>query len=70
MNTLISGGTSLADAATPNAMPNGMTKAAMGAISMLVYHYLGLAVLRSAWINLNTIWAVALVATGLLALAI
>ena len=42
----------------------------MGAVAVLVYQYVGLAILRSAWINLDTIWAGALVAAGLLSLAI
>jgi hypothetical protein len=36
----------------------------------LVYRKLGLALLRSAWFNLDLIWAVALVATGLLIFAL
>jgi hypothetical protein len=43
---------------------------AMGAVSIFVYQYAGLAILRSAWINLDTIWAGALVAAGLLSLAV
>src|ERR1700730_10527216 len=35
INRLISAGTPLADAATPNAIPKGITNAAMGAISTL-----------------------------------
>ena len=42
----------------------------MGTVAVLVYQYVGLAILRSAWINLDTIWAGALVAAGLLSLAI
>jgi len=42
----------------------------MGAIAILVYDYVGLAILRSAWINLDTVWAVALVAAGVLSLLI
>ena len=42
----------------------------MGAIAILIYDYVGLAILRSAWINLDTIWAGALVAAGLLTLVI
>ncbi len=37
-----------------------------GTIAMLVYEWIGLAVLRSAWINLDLIWTAALAATGLL----
>jgi hypothetical protein len=42
----------------------------MGAVAIVVYEYVGLAILRNAWINLDTIWAGALVAAGLLSLAI
>ena len=42
----------------------------MGAIAILVYDFIGLKILRTAWINLDTIWAAALVAAGLLSLAI
>jgi len=42
----------------------------MGAIAIVVYEKVGLAILRSAWINLDTIWAGALVAAGVLSLII
>ena len=42
----------------------------MGTIAVVVYTYAGLAILRSAWINLDTIWAGALVAAGVLSLVI
>jgi hypothetical protein len=42
----------------------------MGAIAIVVYDFVGLAILRSAWINLDTIWAGALVAAGLVTLVI
>jgi hypothetical protein len=38
----------------------------MGSVAILVYDRLGLAVLRSAWVNLDTLWAGALVAAGVL----
>ncbi|MGH7778491.1 MAG: hypothetical protein ACREQR_01520 [Candidatus Binataceae bacterium] len=38
----------------------------MGAIAIVVYEKIGLAILRSAWINLDTIWAGALVVAGVL----
>jgi len=38
-------------------------------IAIVVYEKLGLALLRKAWINLDLIWAAALVATGALTLA-
>jgi hypothetical protein len=42
----------------------------MGTVAILVYEWVGLAILRSAWINLDTLWAGALIAAGLLALLI
>lgn len=35
-----------------------------GAIAVLIYQVIGLAILRSAWVNLDKIWAVALVGSG------
>ena len=40
-----------------------------GVIAWVVYSRFGLAILRKAWLNLNLIWAVALVVTGLVTLA-
>lgn len=37
-----------------------------GALAWIVYDRLGLRVLRTAWINVNVIWAAALIATGLI----
>jgi len=42
----------------------------MGTTAIVVYEWVGLAILRSAWINLDTLWAGALIAAGLLALVI
>ena len=42
----------------------------MGTVAIAVYQWIGLQILRSAWINLDTIWAVALIAAGLLSLII
>jgi hypothetical protein len=36
-----------------------------GCVALLVYHKLGLRLLRSAWINLDLIWAAALIATAI-----
>ena len=40
------------------------------AIALLVYQKIGLALLRTAWFNLDLVWAVALLITGLLALVL
>jgi hypothetical protein len=42
----------------------------MGTIAVVVYDRVGLAFLRSAWINLDAIWAGALIAAGLLSLIV
>ncbi|MFZ1889048.1 MAG: hypothetical protein WAU33_13520 [Candidatus Binataceae bacterium] len=42
----------------------------MGAIAVVVYEKVGLRILRSAWINLDTVWAGALVAAGVLCLVV
>jgi hypothetical protein len=42
----------------------------MGFAAWVVYEKLGLALLRKAWLNLDLIWAVALIATGILTFAI
>ena len=41
-----------------------------GLVAWIVYEKLGLALLRKAWLNLDLIWAVALMATGCLVLLI
>jgi hypothetical protein len=43
--------------------------AVTGAVAWIVYRKLGLAFLRKAWINLDVLWGVALVITGLATLA-
>jgi hypothetical protein len=40
------------------------------AVALVVYRKLGLAMLRRAWFNLDRIWAIALLVTGFVALAI
>jgi hypothetical protein len=42
--------------------------AVTGILAVLVYEKLGLRLLRTAWINLNLIWAAALIVTGVLTL--
>jgi len=39
-----------------------------GAIAWLIYRKLGLRLLRTAWVNVNVIWAVALIVTGVVSL--
>ena len=40
------------------------------AVAFAVYQWLGLALLRKAWLNLDLVWAVALIATSCFALTI
>jgi hypothetical protein len=42
--------------------------AVTGALAVIVYEWVGLSILRTAWINLDVIWAAALAGTGLLLL--
>jgi hypothetical protein len=42
----------------------------MGLIAVVVYEKLGLRLLRSAWVNLDLIWAGALILTGLFTLLV
>lgn len=42
----------------------------MGTVAVVVYEWVGLKILRSAWINLDTLWAGALVLAGLISLMI
>jgi hypothetical protein len=44
--------------------------AVTGAVAWVVYRKLGLALLRSAWLNLDVVWAAALVITGLATLVV
>ncbi|MFL5380547.1 MAG: hypothetical protein ACJ787_21730 [Myxococcales bacterium] len=41
---------------------------AMGLVALIVYEKLGLAILRRAWMNLDLVWAIAIVAAGLFTL--
>jgi len=40
------------------------------ATAFLVYEKFGLAILRQAWFNLDRLWAIALLVTGLLCLVV
>lgn len=39
-----------------------------GIIAVVVYEWVGIAFLRRGWINLDLVWAIALIATGLVLL--
>jgi hypothetical protein len=66
-------------AGPPAAQPIGLTATLVhaaayllmtGSIAVLVYEKLGLRLLRTAWINLNAIWAGALILTAMLTLVV
>jgi hypothetical protein len=63
-------GTSIAQAVAVVLLHTGAMVVVMGTIALLVYEKLGLAILRSAWINLDTIWAGALLAAGVISFAV
>ena len=70
MPPLAHGAVGLAEGAAVVLLHTGAMLVSMGAVAILVYQWLGLKILRSAWINLDAIWAGALVAAGLLSLII
>jgi hypothetical protein len=47
----------------------GVMLAVAGLIAVLIYEWVGLSILRSAWVNVDLIWTAALTATGSLLLA-
>jgi hypothetical protein len=62
-------GTSLEAALTAAWLHASSYLAMTGLIAMIVFEKLGVGVLRQAWLNLDLLWAGALLATGLLTLA-
>ncbi len=54
----------LANGAVALAVHVGAMIATTGVVAIIVYKLLGLRVLRSAWFNLNRVWALALVGAG------
>jgi hypothetical protein len=77
--TVVAGGPSChTRGASTNALAGAMATVAHGAgylavtalASWVVVDRLGLGLLRKAWINLDAVWAVALIATGVLTLAV
>jgi hypothetical protein len=60
----------LVQAAAVVLLHTGAMFVVIGITALAVYQWVGLKILRSAWINLDTIWAGALVAAGALSLAL
>jgi hypothetical protein len=52
------------------AVHTGAMVGVAGVIAVLVYEVVGLRILRSAWINLDQVWAVALVGAGVATVAV
>lgn len=61
---LVAAGLSLPGTALAVTLHVGAMLLAMGAVAVLVYEKVGLAVLRRAWVNLDHVWAAAFVAAG------
>jgi hypothetical protein len=61
-------GVALAQDAAAVVVHTGAMLLVMGAVALLVYEKLGLSVLRRAWVNLDAIWAGAVVAAGVFTL--
>jgi hypothetical protein len=61
---------SLAITLTAVAVHTGAMLAVTALIAVAVYRWIGLAILRSAWLNFDRIWTAALVATGLVLLVV
>jgi hypothetical protein len=61
-------GVALAQDAAAVLVHTGAMLLVMAAVALLVYEKLGLAVLRRAWVNLDAIWAGAVVAAGVFTL--
>jgi hypothetical protein len=61
-------GVALAQDAAAVVVHTGAMLLVMAAVALLVYEKLGLAVLRRAWINLDAVWAGAVVAAGVFTL--
>lgn len=59
-------GTTLASGFAATAVHTSSYLVVTAAIALIVFHKLGVGLLRKAWINLDVIWAVALIATGTL----
>jgi hypothetical protein len=60
----IGAGHAAATALSAVAVHTGAMLAATAAVALVVYDWVGLAILRSAWINVDLVWTVALAVTG------
>jgi hypothetical protein len=60
----------LAAGVTATAVHSGSYLAVTALVAWVVFRKLGVGLLRTAWINLDVVWAVALIASGALTLLI
>ena len=60
------GATSVASGLAATAVHSGSYLAVTAFVAWIVFHWLGVGLLRKAWINLDLIWAAALIASGAL----
>jgi hypothetical protein len=70
MPAIASGALGFIQSAAVVLLHTGAMFVVMGIIAIVVYEWIGLQILRSAWINLDAIWAGALIAAGILSLII
>ena len=60
----VHGATDLASGLTATAVHSGSYLIVTAMMAWIVFHKLGVGLLRKAWINLDVIWAAALIASG------
>lgn len=60
----------VAEAAAVVIVHTGAMLIVMGITAIVIFEWVGLRILRSAWINLDLVWAIALIAAGLLSMVI
>jgi hypothetical protein len=56
--------TSVFDGVAAAAVHTGAMIVVAGTVALCVYHFLGLRILRTAWVNLDRVWAAAMVGAG------
>lgn len=66
MPAVVGGALGLAESLAVVVLHTSAMFTTMGIIAIAVYEWIGLQILRSAWINLDTLWAGALIAAGVL----
>jgi hypothetical protein len=67
---ITSGTPGVVEAAAVVIVHTGAMLIVMGTTAIVIFEWVGLKILRSAWINLDLVWAIALILAGLLSLVI